>query len=50
VPEGEDAPKFSALFDDGDASAYDGDEPRAAQTLVSLLAFYSDDPEQLDRL
>lgn len=44
------APKFERLFDRGDLSEYEGDESRADQALVSVLAFYSQDTEQLDRL
>lgn len=44
------APKFERLFDRGDLSEYDGDESRADQALVSLLAFYTQEPEQLDQL
>jgi hypothetical protein len=43
------APKIAALFDDNDTSAYNGDESRADQALISELAFYTDDPEQLFR-
>jgi hypothetical protein len=44
------AERFASLFDDGDTSAYEGDDSRADQALVSKLAFYTQDPEQLDRL
>ena len=42
--------KFERLFDHGNASDYDYDESRADLALVSMLAFYSQDTEQLDRL
>jgi hypothetical protein len=44
------AAKFSDLFDAGDTSAYGGDDSRADQALTSLLAFYTQDPGQLERL
>ena len=44
------APKFEALFGQGDTSGYGGDDSAADQALVSLMAFYTDDPDQLDRL
>ena len=44
------AAKFSDLFDHGDTSAYGGDDSRADQALISLMAFYTQDPEQLDKL
>jgi primase-polymerase (primpol)-like protein len=44
------ARKFEDLFDRGDTSGYAGDDSAADQTLVSLMAFYADDPDQLDRL
>jgi len=44
------APKFSDLFDAGDTSAYHGDDSSADLALVSMLAFYTQDPAQLDRL
>lgn len=44
------AAKFGALFDRGDTSGHGGDHSRADQALVSMLAFYSQDPDQLDRL
>lgn len=42
--------KFCALYDDGDISIYDGDSSRADQALCRLLAFYTQDVEQVDRL
>lgn len=44
------AGKFSSLFDRGDLSAYSGDDSSADLALVSLLAFYTQDEEQIDRL
>ena len=44
------AAKFASLFDDGDTSAHDHDDSRADLALAAILAYYSDDPEQLDRL
>jgi AAA domain len=44
------APKFERLYDRGDLSDYEGDDSRADQALVSMLAFYTQDPEQLDSL
>jgi AAA domain-containing protein/primase/DNA polymerase family protein len=44
------AAKFASLYDDGDISAYDHDDSRADLGLVSMLAFYTQDPDQLDRL
>jgi hypothetical protein len=44
------APKFEGLFDRGDAAPYDGDDSRADQALVSMMAFYTQDPDQLDAL
>jgi len=42
--------KFERLFDHGDTGEYDHDDSRADLALVGMLAFYSQDPEQLDRL
>jgi hypothetical protein len=44
------AAKFSDLNDDGDASAYDGDESRADLALMGMYAFYTQDHAQLERL
>jgi phage FluMu protein Com len=44
------APKFVALYDNGDTSLYDGDESRADEALACLLAFYTKDAAQLERL
>ncbi len=42
--------KFERLLDRGDASEYGYDYSRADQALVSIFAFYMQDPDQLDRL
>jgi primase-polymerase (primpol)-like protein len=42
--------KFARLFDLGDTGAYDHDHSRADQALVSLLSYWTQDAEQLDRL
>jgi hypothetical protein len=42
--------KFERLFDQADTSEYSYDDSRADQALISMLAFYTQDPEQLDRL
>jgi hypothetical protein len=44
------AAKFADLFDAGDTSGYGGDVSRADLALVSYMAFYTQDPDQLDRL
>ena len=44
------APKFEALFDHGDTSLYAGDESRADEALACMLAFYTKDAAQLERL
>jgi hypothetical protein len=44
------AGKFSDLFDAGDTGAYGGDDSRADQALASMLAFYTQDIGQLERL
>ena len=44
------ATKFERLFDLGDTSEYGGDESRADQALVSILAFYTQDSSQIDVL
>jgi hypothetical protein len=43
-------PKFERLFYHGDLSEYGDDDSRADQGLVSIMAFYTQDQEQLDRL
>lgn len=42
--------KFARLFDQGDLSEHDGDDSRADMALVQILAFWTQDEEQLDRL
>lgn len=42
--------KFGRLFDQGDTSEYGGDDSRADQALIAMLAFYTQDYDQLDRL
>lgn len=42
--------KFSALYDAGAVELYDGDDSAADQALCDMLAFYTQDVEQLDRL
>jgi hypothetical protein len=44
------AAKFSALYDHGEIARYGGDDSRADLALLSTMAFYTQDPEQLDRL
>ena len=44
------AERFARLFDGGDLSGYGGDRSSADLGLVNLLAFYTQDPVQLDRL
>jgi primase-polymerase (primpol)-like protein len=44
------AHKFEALFDHGDTRLYDGDESRADEALACMLAFYTKDAAQLERL
>ena len=44
------ADKFCALFENGDTSLYNGDESRADEALACLLAFYTKDAAQLERL
>ena len=44
------ADKFVALFDHGDTSLYDGDESRADEALACMLAFYTKDATQIERL
>src|SRR5215207_5738991 len=43
-------PKFERLFYHGDLSEYGDDDSHADQGLVSIMAFYTQDQEQLDRL
>jgi DNA-binding transcriptional ArsR family regulator len=44
------AAKFAGLFYDGDTSGYGGDDSAADCALVGILAFYTADGDQLDRL
>ncbi|MDP9477886.1 MAG: AAA family ATPase [Actinomycetota bacterium] len=44
------AAKFADLYDAGDATAYDGDDSSADLALMSILAFYTQDPAQLERI
>jgi len=44
------APKFEALFDHGDTSGYNGDESRADAALACMLAFWTKDAAQIERL
>jgi len=42
--------EFAALFDRGDVSLYANDDSRADLALCSMLAFWTQDPEQIGRL
>jgi len=44
------AAKFSALFDHGDTSDSGGDNSGADYSLLGILKFYTQDPDQLERL
>jgi DNA-binding transcriptional ArsR family regulator len=45
------SPKFAALYDHGDVFVYHhGDDSRADLGLLGMLAFYSQDPAQLERI
>jgi hypothetical protein len=44
------ASKFSALFDEGDTSGHGSDDSSADIALMCILAFYTRDPAQLERL
>lgn len=44
------AAKFCTLFDDGDISSYEDDHSRADLALCRLIAFYTQEREQVDRL
>lgn len=47
----QDGPKFSALYDRGDMSAYDNDQSRADQALLSILSFWTgSNAEQMKRI
>lgn len=46
-----DGPKFSALYDQGDMNAYDNDQSRADQALLSILSFWTgSNAEQMKRI
>lgn len=46
-----DGPKFSALYDRGDMNAYDNDQSRADQALLSILSFWTgSNAEQMKRI
>ncbi len=42
--------KFAALYGRGDTSEYGGDDSAADLALMSLLTFWTSDPDQLDRV
>ncbi len=42
--------KFARLYDEGDTSGHDDDDSAADFALVSILSFYTQDEEQIDRL
>ncbi|PLS85540.1 MAG: DNA primase, partial [Actinobacteria bacterium] len=44
------AAKFERLYDRGDTVEYAGDDSAADLALVGVIAFYTQDPDQLDRL
>jgi hypothetical protein len=44
------AAKFADLYDVGTTAAYNGDDSSADLALMSILAFYTQDPAQLERL
>jgi putative DNA primase/helicase len=44
------AAKFADLFDAGHTAAYDGDDSSADLALVSIIAFYTQDADQIDRI
>ncbi len=44
------AAKFASLYDDGDLDEYGGNASDADFGLLRILAFYSQDPDQLERL
>jgi primase-polymerase (primpol)-like protein len=46
----ENAPKFVDLFDHGDTSGNRGDDSAADFALLGILKFYTQDPDQLERL
>src|SRR5215208_4921850 len=46
----ENAAKFSDLFDHGDSSSKGGDDSAADYALLGILKFFTQDPDQLERL
>lgn len=51
IMKSQDGPKFSALYDRGDMSAYDNDQSRADQALLSILSFWTgSNAEQMKRI
>jgi hypothetical protein len=44
------AAKFASLYDDGDIASYDYDDSRADLALIGMLAFYTQDRDQLAQL
>ncbi|MDP9476533.1 MAG: AAA family ATPase [Actinomycetota bacterium] len=44
------AAKFADLFDAGNTAAYDGDDSDADLALLGILKFYTQEPDQLDRI
>lgn len=42
--------RFKSLFDDGDIRPYDDDKSRADFALAGLISFYTQDPEQIERI
>lgn len=51
IRKSQDGPKFSALYDRGDMNAYDNDQSRADQALLSILSFWTgSNPEQMKRI
>jgi hypothetical protein len=44
------AARFASLYDDGDLSAYDGDDSSADAGLLGILAFYTQNYDQLERI
>jgi len=44
------ADKFASLYDKGDTSAYGNDDSAADLALCYMLAFYTQDPEQINRI
>lgn len=51
IRKSQDGPKFSALYDRGDMSAYDNDQSRADQALLSILSFWTgSNAEQMKRI